>query len=217
MATRVDNPRVSRCPYCSKFVPLRATKCRSCGAAIDLASQLVPPSTRLAAPPGPVAADERADLRAASYRARFLAWLIDLTFAVLMLTLFVNAATSIAPFRTEGTVVEPQMPRVWPPPGWVLVFLWLGRTLAECSAMQGTLGKWFLELRVADPNGNRLSFGASAGRNLLKIVWEAIPLAFLLGPTSSGARYPRTAKWDAVAESVVVDARPLGEPRRSLT
>ncbi len=47
--------------------------------------------------------------------------------------------------------------------------------LTECSAMQATIGKRLLGLRVTDNNGNGLSIGRSFGRNFAKIV-SYIPL-----------------------------------------
>ena len=39
----------------------------------------------------------------------------------------------------------------------------------ECGARQGTYGKRLLQIRVCDMEGERLTFGHSAGRNLAKI------------------------------------------------
>lgn len=40
--------------------------------------------------------------------------------------------------------------------------------IMECSQKQGTYGKQILQIRVCDMEGNRISFGQAAGRNLAK-------------------------------------------------
>ncbi|PJJ80135.1 RDD family protein [Mucilaginibacter auburnensis] len=47
--------------------------------------------------------------------------------------------------------------------------------IMESSARQGTHGKQLLQIRVCDMEGNRISFGNAAGRNLAKI-FSLLPL-----------------------------------------
>ena len=73
--------------------------------------------------------------------------------------------------------------------------------LTECSALQGTIGKKLLGIRVTDNNGQRLTIRRSFGRNSAKII-SIIPLGlgFLWATWSK-----RKRGWhDMIAKTLVV-------------
>ena len=73
--------------------------------------------------------------------------------------------------------------------------------LLEGSAMQGTVGKRLLGLRVTDDNGKRLSMGRSFGRNFAKIIsYIPIGLGFIWSLWSK-----RKRGWhDMIAKTLVI-------------
>ncbi|WP_298868362.1 RDD family protein [uncultured Gimesia sp.] len=77
--------------------------------------------------------------------------------------------------------------------------------LMESSALQGTLGKRLVGIKVTDRDGKRISFGCSVIRNLSKIT-SYIP--FLIGFTWAAASKQKHAWHDMLAKTDVVRGKP---------
>ena len=84
---------------------------------------------------------------------------------------------------------------------WVID--WLYYAGFESSMNQGTLGKMVCGLRVADTQGNRISFGRATGRYFAKIL-SAIPLC--LGFAMVGWTREKRGLHDFLAGTVVLRA-----------
>jgi len=76
--------------------------------------------------------------------------------------------------------------------------------LMECSPMQATFGKRMLKIKVCDMNGERISFGRSAGRNLAKIF--SVMTGFI-GYLISFFNRNQQCLHDMIAETLVVKDR----------
>ena len=74
-------------------------------------------------------------------------------------------------------------------------------TFTEGSAMQGTLGKRLMGLRVTDNNGNPLSMGRACGRNAAKLI-SYIPLG--LGFIWAIGSKRKRAWHDMIAKTLVI-------------
>ncbi len=83
-----------------------------------------------------------------------------------------------------------------------LVLYWLYFALMESSERQATFGKAMLNLRVADANGNRLSFGHASGRFFSKIITGMVP--FGIGYIMAGFTQKKQALHDFIAGTVVI-------------
>jgi uncharacterized RDD family membrane protein YckC len=79
---------------------------------------------------------------------------------------------------------------------------WAYYTLMESSTWQATLGKKALGLYVTDSNGQRMTFGRAAGRNLGKFISDFIPLA--IGYIMAGFTARKQALHDLIAGCLVL-------------
>lgn len=86
--------------------------------------------------------------------------------------------------------------------GWTLFIAWLYFALLESSDMQATIGKMLMKLRVADANGNRISFGQATGRFFGK--WLS-SLFMMLGFIMAFFTEKKQALHDVLANTVVLD------------
>lgn len=83
-----------------------------------------------------------------------------------------------------------------------IVISWLYFAMMESSDRQATFGKAMLNLRVADANGNRLSFGHASGRFFSKIITGMVP--FFIGYIMAGFTQKKQALHDFIAGTVVI-------------
>lgn len=79
---------------------------------------------------------------------------------------------------------------------------WLYFALMESSAMQGTLGKKALGIKVTDQNGERISFGKATGRHFGKIISALI---FGVGFIMAAFTQKKQALHDMMASCLVVN------------
>jgi len=87
--------------------------------------------------------------------------------------------------------------------GFIFLSCGVYYVLAECSPLQGTLGKRLLGLRVADLDGNQLRFGKALKRYLYRVV-SSIP--FYVGFVMAGFTKRKQALHDILASTLVVMA-----------
>jgi len=76
-------------------------------------------------------------------------------------------------------------------------------TFMESSALQGTLGKMALRLKVTDLQGQRLSFWHAFGRNAAKMVTNMTCLVFYIGYILAGVTVKKQALHDMIAGTLV--------------
>jgi uncharacterized RDD family membrane protein YckC len=74
-------------------------------------------------------------------------------------------------------------------------------TAMICSAKQATLGKIIMKIKVADEQGQRLTFGASLGRSLIKSATSSLCILLWLWPLFNDKQQ---ALHDLVAKDYVV-------------
>ena len=126
-------------------------------------------------------------MRHAGFWRRAAAYAIDF-FPVVLLTgsafyLFLGFNETWAAYRAEPGNLEARakflMERNWIRDSSFLVWL-VYSALMEASALQGTLGKAAMRLRVVGPSGGRLTLARSIGRNLAKLLsYLPVGLGFL--------------------------------------
>ena len=78
---------------------------------------------------------------------------------------------------------------------------WIYYTLFEASSWQATLGKRIMKIYVADLNGQRVTFGRAALRNISKIISS---LTFLVGYFIAGFTEKKQALHDIIASCLVL-------------
>jgi uncharacterized RDD family membrane protein YckC len=78
---------------------------------------------------------------------------------------------------------------------------WIYYTLFEASSWQATLGKRIMKIYVADLNGQRVTFGRAALRNISKIISS---LTFLVGYFLAGFTEKKQALHDIIASCLVL-------------
>jgi uncharacterized RDD family membrane protein YckC len=83
-----------------------------------------------------------------------------------------------------------------------IIISWLYFAMMESSERQATFGKAMLNLRVADANGNRLSFGHASGRFFSKIITGMVP--FFIGYIMAGFTQKKQELHDFIAGTVVI-------------
>jgi len=81
-----------------------------------------------------------------------------------------------------------------------IIWILLGSIL-DSTIIQGTIGKLIMQIKVTDLNGNRISFQAALGRNLLKIISSI----FFIGFISSAFDKKYQAFHDKVTKTLVID------------
>lgn len=82
-----------------------------------------------------------------------------------------------------------------------LALNWLYFTLTESSAMQATIGKMALGIKVADLNGDKIAFGRANGRYWGKLLsYMTLGIGFIM----AGFTRNKQALHDLLAETLVV-------------
>ncbi|MHC1682113.1 MAG: RDD family protein [Clostridiaceae bacterium] len=82
------------------------------------------------------------------------------------------------------------------------VVIWLYYAIMESSKLKATLGKLALGIKVADANGNKISFLKASGRYLSKIVSGLI---LCIGYVMAGFTEKKQALHDIMADSLVIN------------
>jgi len=82
-----------------------------------------------------------------------------------------------------------------------IFMMWLFFTLFESGRWQATPGKRLLKIRVTDMNGNRISFGKAAGRNLARFLSGLI---FGIGYIMAAFTEKKQALHDQIASTLVL-------------
>jgi uncharacterized RDD family membrane protein YckC len=187
-----------------------------------------PPATYAAQPAAatPVYAQPAAYAQAptsqyAGFWIRFVAYFVDSLIVgipmtvVIVVVVMIFGAGSIAAFKSIPANPDPDqiqaqlIPMITALIGAyaiffvvVIVLSWLYFALMESSDRQATFGKAMLNLRVADANGNRLSFGHASGRFFSKIITGMVP--FGIGYIMAGFTQKKQALHDFIAGTVVI-------------
>jgi len=161
----------------------------------------------------------------AGVASRVLAGLIDLLICLVALVIFTVAMATMAP-AVAGAVVS-RTSAAWALSILILAqfaIVWCYYVLLEGLRDGQTLGKRWLGLRVVRDGGYSVSLGASAVRNLLRLVDYQPGLFSAVGIVTMASSKSGKRLGDIVAGTIVVHERALparpaatGEARQSLT
>ena len=149
----------------------------------------------------------------AGFWRRFAAYLIDkilistVSLAILLPALaFFGVGVGIAALeradREDVLAIVLGALVAWTIIGFVLMIMtWLYFALMESSALQGTLGKMALGIRVTDMDGRRITFGRATGRYFGKVISD---LTFGIGYIIAGFTEKKQALHDIMASCLVL-------------
>ena len=191
------------CPTCGSQVVDGASYCGACGTYLNQppGESVTGESDRALATPmvdaGPATED---DASYAGFWLRGGALVLDsMVLLGVGIVLIVVVATFDAGLLTEQDTVQADALEL---AGGLIS--WLYYALLESSALQATLGKRALGLRVTDLHGQRISFGRATGRYFGKVL-SAITLG--VGYLMAGFTARKQTLHDLVASCVVVKVR----------
>jgi uncharacterized RDD family membrane protein YckC len=202
------------CSKCGIRVEEGNRFCQSCGQEIGAATVAAPSSsspipasigtsTQVSAPP-----------RYAGFWLRVAAALIDSVIVgipsgiVVLVLIFLFGGFALLVHRAPMNPVEARAFAATIVPLFfriMLVFLffhWLYFAGMESSSRQATLGKSLMSLRVANTEGQRISFGHATGRFFAKFVSGMIP--FAIGYIMAGFTEKKQALHDMIAGTLVL-------------
>ena len=137
----------------------------------------------------------------ATLDTRLLAWGIDmfLSFALYSIVVLMPVLAFTEP---DSRLITVLVSLLTIPPIHILACLFL-----ESSRFQGTPGKLFLRIKVADQQGERITFSRSLARNLAKLLgYVSLGIAFFIGFFDKKQR----CLHDHVAGTVVIKDRLTG-------
>ena len=204
------------CPRCGVRVEEGNKFCQSCGqevgaeVAVAAGAAVAIPSP--AAPAGRVASA----LPYAGFWERFAAYLIDgiilgIPFGILVLVLIsMFGGIGMILHRSQvpldpnaaAAFVAPMMMVLFGGMFVFIIFQWLYFAGMESSERQATLGKSVMSLRVANVEGQPLSFGHATGRFFAKIVSGMVP--FAIGYIMAAFTARKQALHDLIAGTLVL-------------
>ncbi len=151
-----------KCPHCGATVKEFDTFCYSCGSRLESTEPEESKPAIKAEKTGLIPKPYRYDSITFSYAGfwkRFAAWIID----------FIILSIFSIPLSLILVSVPPPLGSFISYPISILISaLYYG--LQESSVHQATIGKRALGIIVTDDDGNRISFGRAAGRDLAKII-----------------------------------------------
>jgi len=198
------------CPACGMKALAGATFCAKCGGRLPVAVESVS-STASAMPKTGAEQLSGAELDSISpttlkfggfwrrFRALSLDLLLWLVIGVLVL-IFIDPLI-VAPVPNPN-LFEKYVEHIWALGFPLLVFLYF--PLSESSALQGTIGKLVLGIKVVDAEGKRISVFRAVWRMSAKLL-SAIPL--MIGFLRVGWTPRRQAIHDVIANTFVVDRK----------
>jgi len=158
-------------------------------------------------PPGAYPLPYAQPTQFAGFWLRFCAFIVDWIVLMIPGSVIIQHAYFWPSYRlpAPGTAAPPIIPRITPAFGAaelvMLVASWLYFALMESSALQGTLGKLALGLKVTDMQGQRISFARATGRYFGKFVSALI---FCIGFLMAAFTSRKQALHDLMAETLVM-------------
>ena len=127
--------------------------------------------------------------------ARFLAWIIDLAF-IMVITMVLNRGIQLA------GMVSPDFARAAAILSYFLVSIGYGIFCEWCYKGQ-TIGKRLMSIRVMDVQGLRLQFSQIVVRNLLRVI-DSLPAVYLVGGLSCLLSPKAQRLGDLAANTIVI-------------
>ncbi len=201
------------CSRCGIRVEEGNRFCQACGQEVGAAVVTAPSGTVYS---GPVVASARAStqLQYGGFWLRFAASLVD--GLILGIPMGAVALVLIFLFGGFGVLIhmhpgDPGAARAFAATMIPILFLvmlvfvilqWLYFASMESSPRQATFGKSILSLRVANLDGQRISFGHATGRFFAKFVTGMIP--FAIGYLMAGFTAKKQALHDFIAGTLVL-------------
>ena len=184
------------CPSCNAVNYSNAKFCTNCGAPLATA-----PQTPYQAPASHQFQENMAAAFVyAGFWKRVIAWIIDgIIFGILSwIVFFLVAAGDIFSIQNPGSFgTQIGLIYLFSFGGW-----WMYFAIQESSSKQATLGKRALGIKVCDMNGQKLSFGHAAGRQLAgAITYMTFTIGYLLAAFTGR----KQALHDMIASCVVVN------------
>jgi uncharacterized RDD family membrane protein YckC len=188
--------------------------CQACGQEVGAVVIAAPAAASAVSPPIAVSAPVSARLPYAGFWERLAAYLIDglilgIPFGLVVLVLiFLFGGFGMMIHRNP---VDPRAAMALAAPFIMTFFLgmfffvilqWLYFAGMESSVRQATIGKSVMSLRVANYEGQRISFGHATGRFFAKIVSGMIPLA--IGYLMAAFTEKKQALHDLIAGTLVL-------------
>jgi len=146
--------------------------------------------------------------RVAGLGARFLAWLIDLLFIVLLGIIGAFAAIPLD-MVTEG--MGTAVTRIW-----IFCLTWVYFLFFEWLWSGQTPGKRLMGLRVIQWRGTAITFYDSALRNLIRVV-DSLPVFYAVGFVIASNNRENRRLGDLAANTLVVHVERQGKPIQALT
>ncbi len=196
------------CPACGQEAPDQANFCESCGHALTLAAQTADTAA--------TGESHRAASSYAGFWRRFISFGID----VIFVSIVVTGADAVLGFilgidvKPPGGIQAAVRAEVRQAAGAFLgmvvnsAIFWLYWALFESSALQATLGKMALGIKVTELHGNPISFSRATGRYFGKFISGLIlGIGFLM----AGWTEKKQALHDIMAGTLVVKKRGSNE------
>ncbi len=186
------------CPQCGEQNQDDAKMCSMCGVALPkaaVATQSVPPSPipmqqPMTRPVSGYSAGMAMNVEYAGFWLRFVAYIIDLILLSIVGGFFGVIAGVIIGIRAAAGGASSASASAAAAAGAitgvmivyavVFVICWLYFALMESSAIQGTVGKLALGLKVTDLDGQPISFGRASGRFFGKLVSGILCIGFIM-------------------------------------
>jgi uncharacterized RDD family membrane protein YckC len=202
------------CSRCGMRVEEGNRFCQACGQEVGGGVIAAPAAASAVSPPIAVSAPVSARLPYAGFWERLAAYLIDglilgIPFGLVVLVLiFLFGGFGMMIHRNP---VDPRAAVALTAPFIMTFFLgmfffvilqWLYFAGMESSVRQATIGKSVMSLRVANYEGQRISFGHATGRFFAKIVSGMIPLA--IGYLMAAFTEKKQALHDLIAGTLVL-------------
>lgn len=134
----------------------------------------------------------------AGFGIRLIAFLVD--FVLLSIVTTVIWAVLRIPISERNIILE-FYPYVLFSNPFGSIMGWLYFALTESSSMQGSVGKYFVGIRVVDKNGNGITFTNATGRYFAKIISSAI---FFIGYLLILTNQKKQSLHDILASTFVI-------------
>ncbi|WP_444995929.1 RDD family protein [Aliikangiella sp. IMCC44359] len=189
------------CPSCRTDNQVGARFCLNCGASLaEQHSPYQPPSSHQAPP-------MVSGFIYAGFWKRFIAYIVDVI--IIYIIIGVLAAVLFGSFfgdtnNSQSMINNPAALFSSAALIYFGVYLlwWLYYAIQESSSAQATLGKRLLGIKVTDIQGNQLTFGHAAGRQLAGVVSQ---FTMLIGYLMAAFTGRKQALHDMIASTVVVN------------